>query len=398
MPIKQLDPRMIDPGKRFTNTDATYISNLTSDNVIATNIAIPGGNSNFWNAACSLVQTNSALWEESLDILPTTTNYLSTNNIILSSVVINDGLTVVGTISTSNAGTSNNWNQAYTLIQANSASWEESADIIPTVTNYLSTNNVSISSLTITNTFSSINSLTVTGNISGNNLRTSFNQASATGNFSFAEGSGRAFGGFSHAEGSGIALGTRSHAEGDSTTASGANSHAEGDFTTASAANSHAEGNSSRASGTSSHAEGYNTTASGNESHAEGLETVAMGNESHAEGSGTIAFGRGSHAAGRGAVAAHDWTYAWSDSNLATLTRKVSTTRTGQYMVSASGGVFIPGRIGIGIDTMSTTASATLHVRALSGIVFSNLPTVSSSSALQGTLWVDGGVLKVMGY
>lgn len=36
-----------------------------------------------------------------------------------------------------------------TLVQNNSASWEESAEIIPTVTNYLSTNNIVISSLNV---------------------------------------------------------------------------------------------------------------------------------------------------------------------------------------------------------------------------------------------------------
>jgi hypothetical protein len=74
--------------------------------------------------------------------------------------------TFTGLISTKNYKTSQEWSQAYSLIQANSATWEESADILPTVTNYLSTNRVQISALTITNTFSGINSLTVFGNIS----------------------------------------------------------------------------------------------------------------------------------------------------------------------------------------------------------------------------------------
>jgi hypothetical protein len=59
--------------------------------------------------------------------------------------------TFVGTISTSNHGNSSQWNSAYTTVQANSASWEESAEILPTVTNYLSTNNVLISGLNVTN-------------------------------------------------------------------------------------------------------------------------------------------------------------------------------------------------------------------------------------------------------
>jgi hypothetical protein len=44
------------------------------------------------------------------------------------------------------------------------------ANIIPTITNYLSTNNVQISALTIINSFSGINSLTVTGDISASGI------------------------------------------------------------------------------------------------------------------------------------------------------------------------------------------------------------------------------------
>jgi trimeric autotransporter adhesin len=48
--------------------------------------------------------------------------------------------------------------------------------------------------------------------------------------------------------------------------------------------------------------------------------------------------------------------------------------------------------------TVYGNITATQTVHALSNVVFTNLPTVSSSSAQQGTLWIDGGVLKVMGY
>ena len=47
-----------------------------------------------------------------------------------------------------------NWNSAYATVNANSASWEESSEILPTVVNYLSTNNVLLSGL-ITTTLSS---------------------------------------------------------------------------------------------------------------------------------------------------------------------------------------------------------------------------------------------------
>ena len=47
-------------------------------------------------------------------------------------------------------GNSSLWNSTFTTVQANSASWEESAEILPTVTNYLSTSNVLISGLNVT--------------------------------------------------------------------------------------------------------------------------------------------------------------------------------------------------------------------------------------------------------
>ncbi len=47
-----------------------------------------------------------------------------------------------------------NWSSVYTTVSSLSAAWEESAEILPTVTNYLSTNNVILSSATILNTLS----------------------------------------------------------------------------------------------------------------------------------------------------------------------------------------------------------------------------------------------------
>ena len=197
-------------------------------------------------------------------------------------------------------------------------------------------------------------SLTVNGTISGFNLRTSFNQGSASGDYSFAEGSGRALGNYSHAAGySTIASGNISHAEGNNTIASGQYSHAEGTATIASGQVSHAEGAVTTASGQYSHAEGASTVASGSHSHAAGYSTIASGIVSHAEGSRTIAKGTTSHAAGFRATAAQNYTYAWSDGNLGTAAANLSSTRTGQYMVSASGGMFVPGNVGIGTDNNS---------------------------------------------
>jgi hypothetical protein len=48
-----------------------------------------------------------------------------------------------------------NWNSTYSTVQTYSASWEESSEIIPTVTNFLSTNNVLLSGLLTTSISSS---------------------------------------------------------------------------------------------------------------------------------------------------------------------------------------------------------------------------------------------------
>jgi hypothetical protein len=74
---------------------------------------------------------------------------------ISAGAVVGSGLTVTGNISASNlvyalGGNSSLWNNAYTTVQANSASWEESAEILPTVTNYLSTSNVLMSAVNVT--------------------------------------------------------------------------------------------------------------------------------------------------------------------------------------------------------------------------------------------------------
>jgi len=79
---------------------------LTGDLTVVGLISAGSGNSNLWNSTHTNVQSNSA-----------------------------------------------NWNFGYnvaTYVQANSATWEESAEILPTVTNYLSTSNVLMSAVNVT--------------------------------------------------------------------------------------------------------------------------------------------------------------------------------------------------------------------------------------------------------
>jgi hypothetical protein len=53
------------------------------------------GNNNNWDSTYSTVNSNSASWEESADILPTVINYLSTTNVILSAATIRGGLSAL---------------------------------------------------------------------------------------------------------------------------------------------------------------------------------------------------------------------------------------------------------------------------------------------------------------
>jgi hypothetical protein len=138
----------------------TVTSNLTADNFsinrVTTNLTVSGstiiggtltavdgffdrnGNSNQWNTVYAAVCSLSSSWEESAEILPTVTNYLSTQNVLISTIRVETG------------NTSNQWNDTYTIVATNSGIWDNLDEILPTVTNYLSTTpNVLISSIRV---------------------------------------------------------------------------------------------------------------------------------------------------------------------------------------------------------------------------------------------------------
>lgn len=149
--------------------------------------------------------------------------------------------------------------------------------------------------------------------------------------------------------------------------------------------------------------------------HAEGYFTNARSSGSHAEGAGTIAQGTYSHAAGTQATAKQDYTYAWSSNDGAgfqSSIKNVETTRTGQYMVSAHGGVFLPGKVGIGTDsienalTVAGTISAT-NITAdnisYNGAGFNTLPTYRTyqiNLAAKNSAWptISAAQLAETGY
>jgi hypothetical protein len=91
--------KRINEGLQVRLADDTNFAPLTASNITATGtVFASGGNSSLWNSAYTTVQSNSASWEESADILPTVTNYLSTNNVLMSEATITNNLIVGGTV------------------------------------------------------------------------------------------------------------------------------------------------------------------------------------------------------------------------------------------------------------------------------------------------------------
>jgi len=169
----------------------------------------------------------------------------------------------------------------------------------------------------------------------------------------------------------------------DTCAATGIYSHAEGSDTGASGGYAHSEGLTTYAIGDASHSEGIFCIADGDGCNAGGLGTLASGHFSFTRGQGTVALGFATHAMGAKSTAAHDYSFIWSDGNLSTLSQNVSTTRTGQFAVSASGGVFIPGNVGIGTDNNSNSLTVAGLISgsniALSNANITNLISATAS-------------------
>jgi len=149
--------------------------------------------------------------------------------------------------------------------------------------------------------------------------------------------------------------------------------------------------------------------------HAEGSFNNAKGPSSHAEGAFTIAQGSYSHAAGVNATAKQDYTYAWSSNDGAgpqSNRKNTETTRTGQYMVSAHGGIFFPGKVGIGTDSIEnaltvagTISATTITADSISynGAGFNTLPTYKTyqvNLAAKNSAWpvISAAQLAETGY
>lgn len=141
--------------------------------------------------------------------------------------------------------------------------------------------------------------------------------------------------------------------------------------------------------GTHAHAQGDTTQAYGAASHAQGNETIAAGFASHAEGDSTVAQGDVSHASGQSSTAAHDYTFIWADGDQDTVVQNISTTRTGQFAVSASGGVFFPGKVGIGTDNNSNSLTVV-------GLVSAGNMALATATQITPLTVTDNGEFLIM--
>lgn len=79
-------------------TDGTGTVYWRNPSVVISDVAAASGD---WNSVYTTVKSLSDSWEESAEILPTVTNYLSTNNVLMLSATIMDSLSVGGTLYTS---------------------------------------------------------------------------------------------------------------------------------------------------------------------------------------------------------------------------------------------------------------------------------------------------------
>ena len=184
MAITYLNSQMIEIPAAIADLSAVNLSadNLLVSNLIATNVSVPSfGDANEWNQAYTLVKSNSASWEESTDITAITTT-VAVNSGKWENVYNDVGLlsgtwqsnynTVKGLSSTWQStfqtvdSLSGTWESVYQTVSALSASWEESTEVVPSVLNYISANNIQVQDITLSETGSLIfNSAEIFGNV-----------------------------------------------------------------------------------------------------------------------------------------------------------------------------------------------------------------------------------------
>lgn len=101
--------------------------------------------SSSWQSTYTTTRSNSANWSNSY-----TTTQSNSGNWTNGYTTTQANSAIWSNSYTTTQANSARWTSVYSTVCALSAAWEESADILPTVTNYLSSNNVLLSSVTVT--------------------------------------------------------------------------------------------------------------------------------------------------------------------------------------------------------------------------------------------------------
>jgi hypothetical protein len=114
-----------------------------------------------WQSTYTTVQGNSAQWASNVDtgVRALTANWQSTYT-----TVQGNSAQWASNVDTGVRALTSNWQSTYATVSFLSALWEESAEILPTVTNYLSSNNIKLSSVSVNETVN-INNVQFTGEV-----------------------------------------------------------------------------------------------------------------------------------------------------------------------------------------------------------------------------------------
>jgi hypothetical protein len=153
MALTYLNSQMIEIPAFITDLDVRQLSaasltatNLIAQNIFASNLQIPLlDNVNFWDQTYTVIQSNSANWQDTyINVLNNSANWQDTyTNFVINSPNWNYQGTDLKALSA-------NWQNTFTTIKDVSSQWGLSGDIIPSVTNFLQTNNVNISAISTT--------------------------------------------------------------------------------------------------------------------------------------------------------------------------------------------------------------------------------------------------------
>ena len=173
----------------FKNASSTFLTSETDSQTLSFNegtkdLSISNGNTISLSALTDLTSVDTGVraltsnWESAYTTFKNASSTFLTSETDSQTLSFNEGtldlsisngntislsaLNDLTSVDTGVRALTSNWESVYLTVKSLSSSWEESSEILPTVTNYLSSQNVLISSLTV------VNNLSAGGNLYGN--------------------------------------------------------------------------------------------------------------------------------------------------------------------------------------------------------------------------------------